>query len=73
MRIECIEVWGETQLLVGTTEGVLFIYDIKEKKDGQQIGYTVTLRDAQKTFSKKPITQLAVVESLNILISLSGQ
>mmetsp|Transcript_7714 Transcript_7714/g.10647 ORF Transcript_7714/g.10647 Transcript_7714/m.10647 type:complete len:888 (-) Transcript_7714:2-2665(-) len=71
LKIECIEVWGDTKLLVGTNEGVLFTYEVKEKKDGQQIGYTVTLLDAQKTFSKKPITQLAVVESLNILISLS--
>jgi hypothetical protein len=32
LRIECIEVWpSQSRLLVGTTEGVLFIYEVKEK------------------------------------------
>eukprot|EP01114_Cavostelium_apophysatum_P004200 TRINITY_DN1437_c0_g2_i2.p1 TRINITY_DN1437_c0_g2~~TRINITY_DN1437_c0_g2_i2.p1 ORF type:complete len:873 (+),score=238.27 TRINITY_DN1437_c0_g2_i2:146-2764(+) len=69
LKIEAIETWGQ-KLIVGTTEGVLFIYEIKSSSDGRN-PFTVSLVDAQKTFSKKPINQLTVVEEYNIIISLS--
>eukprot|EP01116_Phalansterium_solitarium_P000135 TRINITY_DN10090_c0_g1_i1.p1 TRINITY_DN10090_c0_g1~~TRINITY_DN10090_c0_g1_i1.p1 ORF type:complete len:892 (-),score=174.91 TRINITY_DN10090_c0_g1_i1:69-2744(-) len=79
LKIESIETWGG-RLLVGTAEGVLFIYEVKEKdkKDPAVSGrsqFSVSLLDAQKSFTnKKPIQQLSVVElpnTLTVLLSLS--
>ena len=74
-------------LVVGTSEGVLLVYDIVPSSDGTAgptavvASYAdaarqppqVNMREPLKTFAKnKPIMQLAIVEKYNMLISLSG-
>jgi len=63
VKIECYDTWGN-KLIIGTNEGVLLVYEIQEGTDMQ-------LADTKKGFSKKPISQLTVIQELNILISLS--
>ena len=49
--------------------------DLKEKQEDAQgrQNVQVSLKDAQKSFARKAINQLNVIESLNILVSLSGE
>lgn len=68
LQIECIATFGDS-LLVGTRQGHLLLYGVKDGTGDNR--FEVELRSSNKLFSKKPILQLAVVEQLNLLISLS--
>ncbi|KAL9957718.1 hypothetical protein ACROYT_G034654 [Oculina patagonica] len=68
LQIECIATFGDN-LLVGTRQGHLLLYGVKDGTGDSR--FEVELRSSNKLFSKKPILQLAVVEQLNLLISLS--
>ncbi|CAG5133152.1 unnamed protein product, partial [Candidula unifasciata] len=58
-------------LLVGTNKGVLLQYKVSRSKTKGDAKFEVLLERSNKSFSKKPITQLAAVPELFILISLS--
>lgn len=68
LQIECIATFGDN-LLVGTRQGHLLLYGVLDGTGDSR--FEVELRSSNKLFSKKPISQLAVVEQLNLLISLS--
>lgn len=68
LQIECIATFGDN-LLVGTRQGHLLLYGVKDGAGDNR--FEVELRSSNKLFSKRPILQLAVVEQLNLLISLS--
>lgn len=68
LQIECIATFGDN-LLVGTRQGHLLLYGVKDGTGDNR--FEVELRSSNKLFSKKPICQLAVVEQLTLLISLS--
>ncbi|XP_055878560.1 vam6/Vps39-like protein [Biomphalaria glabrata] len=73
LTIESIACY-ESTLLVGTKQGVLLLYKvIKQKSRGTngEVKFDVTLDRSNKSFAKKPITQLAAVPELFLLISLS--
>ena len=61
-----------TRLLVATAEGVLLTYDVAGPEPSVSEPFRVTLSASKKAFSKKPIEQLAVIEELDIILSLSG-
>ncbi|XP_059173340.1 vam6/Vps39-like protein [Physella acuta] len=61
----------ESTLLVGTKQGVLLLYKVQKNKGRGDSKFEVVLDRSNKSFSKKPITQLAAVPELYILISLS--
>eukprot|EP01120_Amphizonella_sp_Union-15-10_P015169 TRINITY_DN7730_c0_g1_i1.p1 TRINITY_DN7730_c0_g1~~TRINITY_DN7730_c0_g1_i1.p1 ORF type:complete len:877 (+),score=183.62 TRINITY_DN7730_c0_g1_i1:97-2727(+) len=67
-KIECIDTWQNT-LVVGTSEGFLLAYEIiyDEFKKSYKMEHIIH----QKSSSKKPVTQVTVVEEQNILLSLS--
>ncbi|EDV19627.1 uncharacterized protein TRIADDRAFT_61902 [Trichoplax adhaerens] len=66
--IESICTYGD-YLLVGTRDGVLISYNITMGPD--QSSPDIKLVRTLKNFSKKPIVQMAAIESINLLISLS--
>ena len=57
---------------MATAEGVLLTYDVAGPGPSVTEPFQVTLSASRKAFSKKPIEQLAVVEELDIVLSLSG-
>ena len=59
---------GEDKLLVGCKDGALLSFKILEKEGNSDI----TSLDAENEFSKKPVTQLNVIEEQNLLVSCSG-
>ena len=61
-----------TRLLVATAEGVLLTYDVVGPGPNVNEPFQVTLSASKKAFSKKPIEQLAVIEELDVVLSLSG-
>ena len=63
---------SDNTLLVGTKQGQLLVYTV-QATGSHEPRFNVLLERANKAFSKKPITQLAVVPEYHILISLSGQ
>lgn len=68
LQIECIATFGDN-LLIGTRQGHLLLYRVREGSWDKR--FDVELQSSNKLFSKKPILQLAVVDQLNLLISLS--
>eukprot|EP00040_Diaphanoeca_grandis_P029545 m.173140 g.173140 ORF g.173140 m.173140 type:complete len:903 (-) comp31717_c4_seq1:125-2833(-) len=60
----------DTKLLIGTSKGQLLVYNVPHKQDPSG-RFKVDLQDTKKTFSKKPIVQLDVVERFKLLLSLS--
>ncbi|KAL6054782.1 Vam6/Vps39-like protein [Balamuthia mandrillaris] len=72
LKIECLDIWGD-RIIVGTTEGVLLVYEVVEKKEEGKTPYFMKLIDDHKEFSKKPIKQLEVIEELKLLISLTDK
>jgi hypothetical protein len=70
LNIESIACFDST-LLVGTNKGVLLQYKVLKTKGKGEAKFEVQLERSNKSFSKKPITQLAAVPELYILISLS--
>ncbi|KAK7506799.1 hypothetical protein BaRGS_00001650, partial [Batillaria attramentaria] len=58
-------------LLVGTKQGHLLQYKITRNPPGEPKKYHTDLERSNKSFSKKPITQVVAVPELFILISLS--
>jgi len=67
LSIESIACFDQT-LLVGTNKGVLLQYKVSK---GSTNKLEVQLERSNKSFAKKPITQLAAIPDLFILISLS--
>ncbi|XP_005090680.1 vam6/Vps39-like protein [Aplysia californica] len=67
LHIESIACF-ESTLLVGTRQGVLLQYKVTKNGNNK---LDVQLERSNKSFAKKPITQLAAVPELFILISLS--
>ncbi len=55
------------RLLIGTSKGQLLLYRITN--DGGKL--KVDLLDTKKSFAKKSIAQLAVIEQLGLLLSIS--
>ncbi|GFN97687.1 vam6/vps39-like protein [Plakobranchus ocellatus] len=70
LHIESISSF-ESTLLLGTREGVLLQYKVQKSKTKGDNKFDVQLERSNKSFAKKPITQLAAVPELFILISLS--
>jgi len=73
LRIECMDIWDE-RLIVGTTEGVLLIYEVKEKPGVDDTGkapFLMSLIDSHKSFSKKPIRSIEVLEDLKLMLSIT--
>ncbi|XP_041353642.1 vam6/Vps39-like protein [Gigantopelta aegis] len=70
LQIESIACFDDI-LLVGTKQGHLLQYKIKRSTRVTDKRFDVTLERSNKSFAKKPITQLAAVPELFILISLS--
>ncbi|RUS79603.1 hypothetical protein EGW08_012628 [Elysia chlorotica] len=70
LHIESISSF-ESTLLLGTREGVLLQYKVQRSKNKGDNKFEVQLERSNKSFAKKPITQLAAVPELYILISLS--
>ena len=62
---------SDNTLLVGTKQGQLLVYTV-QPTGSHEPKFSVSLERPNKAFSKKPITQLAVVPEYHILISLSG-
>eukprot|EP01087_Luapelamoeba_hula_P018206 TRINITY_DN5848_c0_g1_i2.p1 TRINITY_DN5848_c0_g1~~TRINITY_DN5848_c0_g1_i2.p1 ORF type:complete len:877 (+),score=139.65 TRINITY_DN5848_c0_g1_i2:141-2771(+) len=69
LKIESVDMWGD-RLLVGSTEGTLVTLEYKENFGDVASGKFI-LVDTIKAFSKKPVLQLAVIDGLKLLISLS--
>lgn len=69
LHIESVACYNNT-LLVGTKQGQLLVYTV-QPTGNHEPKFSVLLERANKAFSKKPITQLAVVPEYHILISLS--
>lgn len=62
----------EDVLLVGTKQGHLLQYKISKDKDKAENKFMVKLEGSNKSFAKKPITQLsAITDEEYILVSLS--
>ncbi|KAH9489099.1 Vam6/Vps39-like protein [Bulinus truncatus] len=73
LTIESIACY-ESTLLVGTKQGVLLLYKVIKQRSRGASGETkfdINLDRSNKSFAKKPITQLAAIPELFILISLS--
>eukprot|EP00029_Vermamoeba_vermiformis_P006348 TRINITY_DN2461_c0_g1_i1.p1 TRINITY_DN2461_c0_g1~~TRINITY_DN2461_c0_g1_i1.p1 ORF type:complete len:890 (+),score=177.72 TRINITY_DN2461_c0_g1_i1:46-2715(+) len=70
LRIECIDTFGN-MLAVGTSEGHLLIYDIVTKEVNGKKTYSPSLKVSQKSFARKPITQITTVEEHGIIISVA--
>lgn len=71
LTIESIACYGET-LLVGTKQGHLLVYTVKTTSPGSTgNSFEVSLERSNKSFAKKPISQLSAVPECHILISLS--
>ncbi|KAI0225860.1 Vam6/Vps39-like protein [Lamellibrachia satsuma] len=69
LHIESVACYNNT-LLVGTKQGQLLVYTV-QPTGSHEPKFSVSLERPNKAFSKKPITQLAVVPEYHILISLS--
>lgn len=70
LKIESIACYDDI-LLVGTSNGPLLQYRIKQSKLTGETKYDVNLERSNKTFSKKAVQQLFAVPELYLLISLS--
>ena len=74
VKIESLAVWGDT-LFVGTSEGVLLIYNITytpAKQDSSKKNrFSYVLSSSKKDFGKKGVTQLCTIPELGVLVSLS--
>ncbi|XP_022091314.1 vam6/Vps39-like protein [Acanthaster planci] len=68
LQIESIACHGD-QLLVGTKQGHLLVYSVTAGIGN--LSFKVDLLKSFKSFSKRPIQQLACIPELQILISLS--
>jgi len=68
----CLGTANGSKLLVATAEGVLLMYDVSLGGTSPNNPFQATLVKSNKSFSKKPIEQLTVIEELDILLSLSG-
>ncbi|XP_064600177.1 vam6/Vps39-like protein [Liolophura sinensis] len=70
LQIESIACYEDT-LLVGTKQGHLLLYKVKPARGSGERKFEVSLERSNKSFAKKPITQLAAIPECYILISLS--
>ncbi|EGD80975.1 hypothetical protein PTSG_01557 [Salpingoeca rosetta] len=69
-HIQSVELNG-TDLLVGTSQGQLLVYDLPEGSVGAVPSLRLTKKDFLKTSRKPPISQLLAVPELNILLCLA--
>jgi len=68
LKIESITHHGH-KLLVGTSEGALLEYEIRDSGNG---AFSIHLLNTRKSFSKRPIEQLQAIEAIGILLCLTG-
>lgn len=66
VQIECMDAYGD-RIMVGTNKGLLLVYKITPTPGDLK----VDIMETRKTFAKKEIKQIAVIEVLGIVISLS--
>jgi Vam6/Vps39-like protein vacuolar protein sorting-associated protein 39 len=59
-------------LLVGTKQGHLLVYTVHQSQSLGDARFEVQLERSNKSFARKPITQLEVVPEYHILVSISG-
>ncbi|KAK9761457.1 Vacuolar morphogenesis protein 6, variant 3, partial [Basidiobolus ranarum] len=57
------------RLYIGTSTGVLLVYEVRESTDEEPL--SVTLIESKKNFSKKTIEQLEYIKEMDVLVSLS--
>eukprot|EP01147_Barroeca_monosierra_P008252 gene8252-840_t len=69
-HIQSVELNG-TDLLVGTSQGQLLVYDLPEGSVGAVPSLRLTKKDFLKTSRKPPISQLHAVPELNLLLCLA--
>ncbi|EFA76752.1 tetratricopeptide-like helical domain-containing protein [Heterostelium album PN500] len=72
-KIECIDTWeyrGSKKLFLGTYEGLVLVYDVVEKQTSVGTNCSLVIFDT-KQLSRKPITQMTVLEPYNILVILT--
>ena len=62
---------GDT-LLVGTRQGHLLVYSVRPSHGLPDRAFDTALERSNKSFAKKPITQLEVVPEYHIVVSISG-
>jgi len=62
---------GDT-LLVGTRQGHLLVYSVRPSHGLPDRPFDTALERSNKSFAKKPITQLEVVPEYHIVVSISG-
>jgi len=62
---------GDT-LLVGTRQGHLLVYSVRPNHGLPDRPFDTALERSNKSFAKKPITQLEVVPEYHIVVSISG-
>jgi len=62
---------GDT-LLVGTRQGHLLVYSVRPSNGQPDRPFDTALERSNKSFAKKPITQLEVVPEYHIVVSISG-
>ena len=58
--------------MVGTKQGHLLVYTVHQIPGLGEPRFEVTLERSNKSFARKPITQLEVVPEYHILVSISG-
>jgi hypothetical protein len=69
--IESLAIWGKDRLIVGTTEGVLIIFNVEYiPKDKKKFKIEMNSIETKKGFATKNITKLCVIEELKILVSI---
>ncbi len=71
LSLSCVVV-RENRLLIGTSKGQLLVYEIPNEKFGNPPRFRVDLKETKKTFSKKPIVQVNVVEGTQETQALSS-
>lgn len=76
VKIECIECWGSDKLLLTTAEGSLLVYEVKKGDDAAgpaARAFYLTMKESQKNFAKKSVTQMICLDDFGLLVTLSDQ
>jgi len=84
-RIECMEPWGESNLLIGTADGAVLLINVRAVDPAASAAvapgaavsatpmYVGTCVDSVKTANKRAVVQLGAVEELEILVLLTAE
>ena len=65
-KIDCIEINGESQLIVATNDGSLVCYNLDRTSN------TMVLGPIRRGFTKKTIVQMKAIEEIGVLVVLSS-